>query len=206
MGEEHKKFRAKLYRNDNVACHGKLYRKKFILDNNIRYMKLRGNEDTAYNMLLECLGAKYYDLDVLTYRWCFNYDSFTRKDDNYHEQDLYTFAKGFVWTAEQIELRKEQIDRPVWKLCGLLAKIYYRTPSCWYPETKKQMLIFAAKIYLICKKVENVDIKQNVIDYFKECGVEDPELVDYCISETRSNLLDLDEYKELQDYQRYLFQ
>lgn len=206
MEEEHRNVRAKLYRNDNIACHGKLYRKKFILDNNIRYLKLRGNEDTAYNMLLECLDAKYYDLDVLTYRWCFNYESFTRKDINYHEQDLYTFAKGFVWTAEQIQMRQNQIDNPIYKLCGLLAKIYYRIPSCWYPETKAQMLIFSAKIYLICKEVENVDIKQYVTDYLAECGVNDSELVDYCIAETRSNLLTLDEYKKLPDYKKYLYQ
>ena len=197
MEEEHGRFRAKLYRNDNIACHGKLYRKSFIQDNNIRYLELRGNEDTAYNALLESLGAKYYDLDVLIYRWCFNTESFTRKDEMYHEQDKYTFAKGFLWTAQQIEMRKDQIDKPEEKVCILLAKIFYRLNQCWVEETKIQMLLFASKIYMICKRIKNIDVKEVVEKYLQECGYVDHAHISYCMSKVISNVIDSEEYQNM---------
>lgn len=65
--------------------HGKVYQRKFLLDNNIRFsLHVRHLEDTYYtNSILGIIDLKeinYFDCN--TYLWKQNKESLTRKDDN----------------------------------------------------------------------------------------------------------------------------
>lgn len=188
----------KLYRNDNIACHGKMYRKKFITDNNIIYLDMRGNEDTAYNALLKACNAKYHDINVMTYRWCYNPNSFTRKDPLYHETDLITYAQGFLWTTKEILKRKFYIDYVPDKIAELIGKIFIRIDDCWLEDTKEKMYNLTSKIYLLYRLNTNEDLFTKIINQFQIDDEETIFLYNFLIK-IEKIMLNLSEYKELKE-------
>ena len=68
------------YKNDNIGLHGKIYRRSYIEKNDIHFNSFKSNEDAGFNALLKLSGAKYSDINDLTYIWCNNENSLTRAD------------------------------------------------------------------------------------------------------------------------------
>lgn len=193
----------KLYREDNIACHGKCYRKQFLKDHNIRYLDMRGNEDTAYNALVKACNAKYEDPPVITYFWCDNPNSFTRGDEYYHEKDLITFAQGFAWTAEEIIKRKDYLDDVPTKIAELLARIAKRINDCWYQETMDTMYTYSGKIYFYYRSVEIEPLGSILIEKYE---IEDNDfLYQTFISRLQEEMYKLDEYKNLTKEEKIAF-
>ena len=190
----------KLYRNDNIACHGKLYSRKFLKEHNIRYLDMRGNEDTAYNALVKACGATYYDLDMMTYFWSDNKESFTRKDEFYHEKDLITFAKGFVWTTEEIIKRKDTIPNIANEIAELLHRIYLRINHCWQLETQNEMYDSASKIYFMYRKTTNCSLSK----IFKNSYQITDERFFYFtfLSRLENTMFQMEEYKKLTEEEK----
>ena len=190
----------KLYRDDNIACHGKLYRKQFIKDNNIIYLDLRGNEDTAYNALLKACNAKYHDVIVMTYRWCYNPNSFTRGDEFYHEKDLITFAKGFVWTAEEIMKRKDYIGDVPTKIAEIIASVAKRIRDCWYEETKDELYHNTSKVYFNYRLVEEEPLYNLIV--YKYGVVDDYFVLNEFLPRLQEEMYMLEEYQQLSQEDR----
>ena len=65
--------------NGNV--HGKIYRRKYLEDNNIHFNESRFHEDNYFNNLVTLSGAKMFDLDVCTYYYTYNNNSANSKSD-----------------------------------------------------------------------------------------------------------------------------
>lgn len=185
----------KLYRHDNIACHGKVYKRQFILDHNITYLDMRGNEDTAYNALLKACDAIYYDANLLTYRWCYNKESFTRKDEMYHETDLITFAHGFAWTAEEIYKRRNYLKNIGNKISELIGRVYARINNCWYIETQNSMYEETAKVYLIYRMVTGENIVPKILRQYDM--TDDRDIYYNFLSRLEDEMFKLKEYKEL---------
>jgi glycosyltransferase involved in cell wall biosynthesis len=65
--------------NINMFLHGKLFKRQFLIDNNIRFDdKLRFCEDSHFLRCALALTKNIIDLDYITYNWAFNKNSFTR--------------------------------------------------------------------------------------------------------------------------------
>ncbi len=60
--------------------HGKLYRRKFIDDNDIRFNNTRFHEDNYFNSLVLLSGAKNFNLMQNVYIYCYNDKSITKLD------------------------------------------------------------------------------------------------------------------------------
>lgn len=70
--------------------HGKMYRKQFLIDNNISFKEeLRLNEDVEFNQMVLDLGAKTCEIPMTTLLWRDNPKSITH-------QSLYNNKKSFV--------------------------------------------------------------------------------------------------------------
>lgn len=66
--------------NVNMFLHGKLFRREYLLNNNIRFDdKLRFCEDSHFLRCAYALTENIIDLDFITYNWAFNKNSFTRE-------------------------------------------------------------------------------------------------------------------------------
>ena len=87
--------------NDYVWMHGKIYRKKFLEDNNIKFNDTRANEDNGFNNLIILCGAKICYLDEPTYIWNDNPKSITRKDNyDYSFSGLSGYVYNIIWAIE----------------------------------------------------------------------------------------------------------
>ena len=63
-------------------CHGRIYKKKFLLDNNIRFLDgLRVNEDAYFNLIAHNVAERKYKIKEVTYIWRDNQNSLTRAGD-----------------------------------------------------------------------------------------------------------------------------
>ena len=60
-------------------CHGRIYKKKFLQDNNIRFLEgLRVNEDAYFNLIAHNCATRKYKIKEVTYIWRDNKNSITR--------------------------------------------------------------------------------------------------------------------------------
>ena len=97
---------------DWVWMFGKIYRRKFLEDNNIEMNDSRANEDTGFNIIVSTAGNTDY-LDDSTYIWHFKHDSITRKDNGIYS---FTGTEGWLynmkWAIEnllRLKIKEEQI-------------------------------------------------------------------------------------------------
>lgn len=99
----------------NIWLHGKIYRTKYLKDNNIRFHKdIRYNEDVSFNLLALNYTNKVYFLDEETYIWRDYRQSVTRKDiSNFTNQStwqyLYGYAKSMLQLLESNKLTKNLV-------------------------------------------------------------------------------------------------
>lgn len=99
----------------NTWLHGKIYRTKYLKDNNIRFHKdIRYNEDVSFNLLALNYTNKVYFLDEETYIWRDYRQSVTRKDiSNFTNQStwqyLYGYAKSMLQLLENNKLTKNLV-------------------------------------------------------------------------------------------------
>lgn len=65
--------------------HGTIYSTQFLFDNNIGFYEgIRGNEDSAFNLLANTLSRKNRGfIEIPTYLWRYNTNSITRRDPEY---------------------------------------------------------------------------------------------------------------------------
>lgn len=93
--------------------HGKLYRRKFIEKNNIRFIEgLRTNEDVYFNQLLLSYSPLTHSVDKVCYSWIHTKGSITRQSD---PDSRYNILYGYIEASEAYA--SEVIKR------GLLDKI-----------------------------------------------------------------------------------
>lgn len=191
----------RLHRNNNIACHGKLYKRSFINKNKIRFLNLRGNEDTAYNYLIEACGAKYFDLNIITYLYCYNPNSFT-KQDSYHDKDLITFTQAYIWATQEIIKRRDYIINIPEKIATIIGNIYLRIFDAYHHETQEIMFENTAKIYFLYRKFTSEKLSKIINKLFE---IDDINKFYYFLFVVQDKMRDLDEYKNLSEEEKIEF-
>ena len=82
------------HNEDTIWLHGKIYRRKYLDDNNIRFNDTRLNEDNGFNQLIFLGNSKISYLDYYVYIWCNNSKSITRKDNH---AVLFELLLGYIY-------------------------------------------------------------------------------------------------------------
>lgn len=90
-----------------VWLHGKIYKRDFLKDNNIRFSELRTNEDNAFNGLIFMLNPVIIWLNRITYIYEDNKNSLTRNNE-YKIEGLKTYVDSIKWVIQ--ESIKRNID------------------------------------------------------------------------------------------------
>ena len=128
------------YDND-VWMHGKMYRRSFLDEYNIRFNNTSANEDTGFNTLVLMCSKKRKYVDYLTYIWRYNDNSITRK--NNHEFE-FSGLKGFIdnicWAAKEAEKRNIEeniIGKIVYES---ILEIYYNYIKFYNNDKKDELL------------------------------------------------------------------
>lgn len=114
-------------------CHGKMYRLKYLQENNIRFLdELKMNEDSYFNLVAVNLTEKKMRINEYTYVWRYNKESLTRDGESEAfflkswEQYIYSQVKGI----QKIINIKGNINDNVF--CATILNIYYHLQRASY--------------------------------------------------------------------------
>lgn len=119
------------HEDDNTWMHGKLYRRHFLSQNNIRFPdSLRVQEDTYFNSLSSTLAEKRMHLPVTSYLWKFNPKSTTRRNGGIY---LYESMPEFIrsWSMAHKEIEKLAPQKLEYKILQFVIYNYF---SLHHPE------------------------------------------------------------------------
>ena len=90
------------------CLHGKMYRRSFIYNNNIKFNNLRSHEDNAFNQLYLSLSHNVNYLDEKIYIYNYNEHSITNSESSL--DSLNRYIDSMTWLFDEIE-KRENINR-----------------------------------------------------------------------------------------------
>ena len=106
--------------------HGKIYKRDFLIENNIRFSNTYSNEDTGFNNLIYLLDSKIDYINDFTYVWCYNENSITRKNNARYK---YTGIEGYIYNitiAVKSAIDRKMITNKLSELIfSTLVELYY---------------------------------------------------------------------------------
>lgn len=186
-----------IHKNDILGLHGKIYRKKFLDDNNIRFNVSRSFEDTSFNSLVSLYGAKIFNIDVFTYVWCDIRESITRQENlEYLTKACLSFAENMLWVADTVDLKKCK-KRDFLKFCvESLAEIYYKVLSIKDTDIIKKTKECWLKIYDAFKANSDISLKEFIekFEFKKSVGSIETFLSFFGVDDKKNN--------DVRDYHR----
>lgn len=110
---------------DGIFIHGKIYRRQFLLDNNIKWKsQLTFNEDSYYNALCLKLSKKTVICDFPFYCWCWRNDSTVRQQDGYGLYSLPQLTDGIDLLTQEFIIRNFVKDACE-GVCSHIYDMYY---------------------------------------------------------------------------------
>lgn len=156
------------YEANFVYMHGKIYKRSYLIDNNIRFNNTRANEDNGFNNLLLLLGIKYDALDEITYIYRENINSITRKNNReYKFFGLHGYSYNLTWALNEAIKRNADDIVISFNSYKYLLSFYYYYQIFIDRKDKTKILNWISdlkKIYLKYKKYENIFINEKVED------------------------------------------
>ena len=88
--------------NDYINVHGKIYRRRFLFEHNIRFPSLPGEEDNGFNHLLLMYNPYAVYINQYTYYNLYNSSSITENNQGkYFEDYIYLYTEAFLYALEQ---------------------------------------------------------------------------------------------------------
>lgn len=164
-----------IYKNENIGLHGKIYRRKFIKNKDIHFNTSRSNEDAGFNALLKLYGANYKDIDELTYFWCNNKQSITRKnEEDYKKTDIEFFSYNMYWAIDNADRNGcSEINIKIVSIEALF-QIYDRIMGYEDKYVSKKTQDYLKKIcnisnkYNTLEEIEEIVINYDLIDNFSQ--------------------------------------
>lgn len=86
--------------------HGKMYKRSFLIERNIKFNNTRANEDNGFNRLIVLLRPNYFILDEVVYVYRENLNSITRRNNrSYCFTGLEGFCYNMNWAMDEALLR-----------------------------------------------------------------------------------------------------
>jgi len=100
-------FRYPSHENDNTWMHGKLFRRAFLTENDIRFHpELRVHEDSYFLSIAAALTERRRSVPFISYVWKYRPDSITRRNGGeYTYASIPTFIKACTMADKEVEKR-----------------------------------------------------------------------------------------------------
>ena len=106
--------------------HSKIYRRKFLVDNNIRFNNTRANEDCGFNHLCYLCGSNSYEISGASYVWRNNKNSITRiNEGKTFQRRMKEFTYNMLWALEEAYKRNFDEKRFSSIAYGILVSTYH---------------------------------------------------------------------------------
>lgn len=138
---------------ENTWMHGKMFRRQFLVNNNIRFHDdLRVHEDSYFLCIAaSCTERRNYMQNLISYVWKYSPESITRRNNGvYTYESIPTFIKACCMAHKEVEKRNP--DQMEYKILQFILYNYfnYYQPNWQLPENseflKKAEETFAEEI------------------------------------------------------------
>lgn len=147
--------------DDVVWLHGKIYKREFLVNNNIRFNDSRSNEDNGFNTLLIINNPKEKYLDEITYIYQDNKDSITRKNNNeFKYTGMFGYIYNMCWALNQ-KKDNPQISRIAY---AALYAVYLKYIEFRDKEDVSKLIDESRKLYKIYQLYEFSDEEKDEIE------------------------------------------
>lgn len=104
-------YRYNLRENDNIFVHGKIFNRKFLIDNNIRWGdELLVHEDSYFNCLALSVAKNKRYIQTPFYMWCWNSNSVSRSDKYYVVKTYNHLIKSAYKLSDDLLKRDKLVD------------------------------------------------------------------------------------------------
>jgi len=134
---------------DLTWLHGKIYRRKYLVENNIKFNNSRANEDNGFNRLVLLSGAKVSFSNSIVYVYKENPNSITRKNNRlYKFEGIEGFCYNMNWAMDE-SLKRGVSDSLIYNFSLdvlITLYIYYFDLKNEYDVSK--ILTWAKDIYI----------------------------------------------------------
>lgn len=162
--------------------HGKIYRAKYLRDNNIRFLdNLRLNEDSYFNLVAVNCTDNRHILAETTYLWRDNKNSLTRSDPNFYQKGWLYYLYSQVRGIDSIIQISHKLDINL--LAATFLNVYYEFMPALYLQLD---LTEAAKILEPFKYIPEVqeaigrqEFWNYILNNLKACQIFQDNLIFY---------------------------
>lgn len=173
-------------RNDLIWLHGKMYKRKFLIDNNIKFNNTRANEDNGFNRLILLLDPVCVFLDEIVYVYSENPNSITRSNNyEYKFTGIEGFCYNMNWAMDEALLRGNHEQKIVFLALDVLAALYIYYLALEKEYDVNKILLWGKNIkekYCKYQHLLQDDFYLSVVENKKEFFKEDFVVTDFNIT------------------------
>lgn len=165
-----------LYERDNeslvkeknlIWLHGKVYRRKFLVDNNIHFNDTRANEDNGFNRLVLLNNPRVWYIDKLTYVYSDYEESITRRNNRLFKfTGLEGYTYNMYWAMKELIKQNRNIDMVAETSVGVITAMYYYYLELYEKYDVSKILGWSKKIKEVFDMYKDKYIKQYKVNYF----------------------------------------
>lgn len=165
-----------LYERDNeslvkeknlIWLHGKVYRRKFLVDNNIHFNDTRANEDNGFNRLVLLNNPRVWYIDKLTYVYSDYEESITRRNNRLFKfTGLEGYTYNMYWAMNELIKQNRNIDMVAETSVGVITAMYYYYLELYEKYDVSKILGWSKKIKEVFDMYKDKYIKQYKVNYF----------------------------------------
>lgn len=167
---------------DVIWMFGKIYRRKFLEDNNIIMNNTTANEDTGFNKVVFNKGKVGY-LNDITYIWQYNKNSITRREKGiYRFTGIKGWIKNMAWANS--ELKRLNIDENQYKrlvLESMVVSYFFYLGFCNDEDNRVKpelMIKWLKKYYWKYYKEQNYT-KEDILECYRMIAPSKQEIVKF---------------------------
>ena len=148
-------------KKDVTWLHGKVYRRKFLSENDIMFNNSRANEDNGFNRLFLLHDPKIKYLDELTYVYSENSESITRKNNREYKFYGIEFLSYNINWAMNIMIKKNKNISTVSRLSlSLIVALYYYYLEFYERNDSEKIIEWSKDTYNIY-----MTLKDNITEF-----------------------------------------
>ena len=140
-----------LHNNSKVWLHGKIYKRKYLIDNDIHFNNSRYDEDNAFNQLIFLGNPKEKVIDTKTYIRRNNPTSLTKK---YDSKDLKDYIYNITWVLSEAIDRGYDKHKIAELSYSAMLYIFYSYLNCYWLPISKRIIINSKKLKEIMMQYE----------------------------------------------------
>lgn len=123
------------HENDRTFVHGKIHRRQYLVDNNIRWNpNLTIHEDSFFTVLTQTLAKDAKYLEDAFYLWKYRKESICRKDDKYILKTFYRLIDSIDALIDEFEKRDKHAEAVNYAAYIIFYVYYHLNEKKWKEE------------------------------------------------------------------------